>query len=139
MPEDEVFFVGQKAFIEHEGKVLVLTDMNGWMDFPGGKIQKGERDLTESLKREVREEVGLEIEVGEPFVAWFNFFDPPHRLAGKQIHIVGYRCRLLRGEIALSDEHTGHTWVTKSQLDTLEGSSRYKTFLKKYFDTTVTF
>lgn len=130
---DEIFFCGQKAFIERDGKVLVLADMNGWMDFPGGKIQKGEKDLALSLKREVLEEVGLEIEVGEPFISWINFYDPPHPLAGKQIFIVGYRCKYISGEVAITDEHTKHEWMTKEDQAKLEGKSRYIGFLKKYF------
>lgn len=137
MNEDEIFFVGQKAFIERDGAVLVLTDMNGWMDFPGGKMQKGEKDLAESLKREVREEVGLEIEVGEPFITWINFYNAPHRLAGKQIFIVGYRCKYISGEIAISDEHTKHEWTTVSDLEKMETNSRYKGFLQKYFASSV--
>ncbi len=54
------------------GQVLIsqrsLDDMLGGLwEFPGGKQQDGE-SLQECLKREIREELDIEIEVGEPLV-----------------------------------------------------------------------
>ena len=45
MSQDQLFFVGQKAFIVRDGKVLVLFNPEGKIDFPGGKIQEGEEDF----------------------------------------------------------------------------------------------
>ncbi len=67
MVEDQLLYVGQKAFIEKGGEVLILMDHDLGLDFPGGKIQEGEIDFTKSLKREVREETKLEIEKGDAF------------------------------------------------------------------------
>lgn len=74
MNDDRLFYVGQKAFIEKDGKILVLNDPAEGLDFPGGKIQVGEINFTEALKREVGEETNLEIEVGNPFTTWYNKF-----------------------------------------------------------------
>ncbi|MGH3278333.1 MAG: NUDIX domain-containing protein [Trebonia sp.] len=38
-------------------------------EVPGGRLEAGE-DLAEHLRREVREEVGLEIEIGPPLAMW---------------------------------------------------------------------
>ncbi len=61
-------FVGMKAIIVHEGKVLILREAEydegtntGKWDVPGGRINP-EEPFLEGLKREVREESGLEIE-----------------------------------------------------------------------------
>ncbi|MFZ0885339.1 MAG: NUDIX domain-containing protein [Candidatus Acidiferrales bacterium] len=54
--------------IESEGKILVCQRRRGdtfelmW-EFPGGKLQEGET-LAEGLARELREELGVEAEVG---------------------------------------------------------------------------
>ena len=59
MKDDALFCVDQKAFIEKDGKVLVLHDPIEGLDFPGGKIQEGEAkdgnasSLIRALKREV--------------------------------------------------------------------------------------
>ena len=37
MAEDKLFYIGQKAFIEKGGKVLVLFDPGLGLDFPGGR------------------------------------------------------------------------------------------------------
>ena len=84
MKEDALFYIGQKAFIEKDGSILVLKNLNEGLDFPGGKIQIGELDLPEALRREVREETSLEIEVGEPFVVWHVEYPNQHRNAGKK-------------------------------------------------------
>ena len=134
MNEDEIFFVGQKAFIEKDGKVLVLRRSDGGrLDLPGGKIQTDETDFVKSLKREVMEETGLEIEVGEPFITWYNNFPEGHRNAGKKIFLVGYKCQYKSGEIALSEEHASYQWVNKNNYDELKDTSKNFVALEKFF------
>lgn len=68
-------FFAQKAFIVAGQSVLFVRkssdDPNqpGLWEVPGGRMQYGE-DLDEHLRREVFEEVGLEIKPGEPFHLW---------------------------------------------------------------------
>jgi 8-oxo-dGTP diphosphatase len=59
--------VGALCLIEHEGRLLMLSQRHrsGWT-FPGGLINRGE-DATTAVIREVEEETGLRIEVGLPF------------------------------------------------------------------------
>jgi 8-oxo-dGTP diphosphatase len=134
MNEDAVFFVGQKAFIEKDGEVLVLSRANGgWLDLPGGKIQEGETDLGESLIREVREETSLEIEIGEPFITRHSVFPEGHHNAGKKIFLVSYKCKYKSGEVTLSEEHSSYQWVNKESYKTLKNSSKNFVALEKYF------
>jgi mutator protein MutT len=66
------------AVIMHQGKVLLVTIRSaGKYDFPGGGIEVGET-IEEALKREVREETGLEIEVEKflHFEEGFFYYDP---------------------------------------------------------------
>lgn len=139
MQEDALMCVGQKAFIEKDGKVLVLSDPTEGLDFPGGKIQVGEgRDgdassLTESLKREVREETSLEIEVGDPFAVLYHVFPQTSRNAGKSVYLVAFRCKYVSGEIVLSDEHSGFRWVGVDDYSEVDDGSDFFDVLKKYF------
>jgi 8-oxo-dGTP diphosphatase len=134
MKEDALFFVGQKAFIQKGDQVLVLHDPIEGLDFPGGKIQEDENDVVESLKREVGEETGLEIEVDGPFCAWVNEFPPSHRLAGKKVYLVGYRCKYVGGDINLSHEHDQFKWVTKENYLEVQEDTTFFDALKKYFN-----
>ncbi len=133
MAEDKQFYVGQKAFIEKDGEVLVLFEnTEAKLDYPGGKIQEGELDFAEALKREVREETSLEIEVGDPFATWY-YEITQGRSAGKKIFLVAYRCRYISGEVKLSDEHTDFRWVNKNNFMEIDTGGKYFAVLKKYF------
>jgi ADP-ribose pyrophosphatase YjhB (NUDIX family) len=63
------FTVGAICAIEHEGRLLLLRQSyRARWGLPGGLLQRGE-PATSAAVREVREEVGLDIElVGEPTV-----------------------------------------------------------------------
>ena len=133
MKEDAVFYVGQKAFIEKDGSILVLKNLNGGLDFPGGKIQIGELDLPEALRREVREETSFEIEIGEPFVTWYNEFPEHHRNAGKKVFFVGYRCKYKSGDVTLSHEHNSYRWVNRNDYHKVDDKSKFFDALEQYF------
>lgn len=135
MNEDKLFYVGQKAFIDKDGEVLVLIDPVYGLDFPGGKIQEGENNLIESLRREVREETNLEIEVRDPFFAWhFTFpFHLEHRNSGKTVYLVGFKCRYISGEFRISNEHEEFMWINKNNYKKLDDGSDYFKALEKYF------
>jgi len=123
----KLFQVGQKAFIEKDGEVLVVYFENGWLDLPGGRIDEGETDIIAALRREVREETSLEIEIGSPFVTWLS--------RGKAVYLVGYRCRYVSGDVRLSEEHASYRWVnatTYRELDD-QDSEPFRA-LQRYFE-----
>ena len=100
--------VRKAVLINDEDKILILrsSDKNekhaGEWDLPGGHIHEGEDDI-DGLKREVKEETGLDI------------------ASPKMILDDGrkkfYKTRQYSGTIELSDEHTDHKWVTIEDLD----------------------
>ena len=128
------YWVGQKAFIERDGKVLVVIDPDEGLDFPGGRIDKGEEDLEASLKREVHEESGLEIEVGHPFSAWHNIFPKGHKYEGQRVYLIGFRCTYISGEVTLSEEHNAYRWVSRDDFHEVNDGTEYFQYLKKYFE-----
>lgn len=65
----------------------------------------------EALVREVREETGLEIEVGEPFNAWTM------RAPGRRILGVDFVCRWRSGDVRLSHEHESFAWLTLEEVE----------------------
>ena len=133
MNEDAVFYVGQKALIRKGDEILVLTDKKGEVHYPGGKIQNGESDLVNSLKREVKEETGLEIKVGEPFTTLLYTFSDSHRLAGKRLFLVAYKREYISGDVKVSHEHNDFSWVTKENFMNMNDNTETFGILKKYF------
>ena len=105
------------CYLEKDGAYLMLhrvkkkNDVNHdkWVGV-GGKFEPGEDALTCAL-REVREETGLEIEVGEPFDAWTL------RAPGRRILGVDFVCRWCSGDVRLSHEHESFAWLTLEEVE----------------------
>lgn len=101
------------ALIYKDNGEILLTKSSKWGDLwqiPGGKIELGETS-EEALKREIREETGLEIDNLE-----FNDFQDCvfPKLFEKKVHFVfiDYKARLAGGEIREKNrEMTEHIWI----------------------------
>ncbi len=100
--------------IWHNGKVLIaqrpVDDMLGGLwEFPGGKLQTGET-LPQCLQREIREELGFEIEVGELLTVI------QHAYTHFRITLHVFCCRYAAGE-PRALEVADWSWVTLGELD----------------------
>jgi len=132
MNEDQQFYIGQKAFIERADKLLILHDNIVGLDFPGGKIQVGETNLKDSLRREVKEETRLEIEVGKLFITWTKEM-VTEKYKGKKLLLIGYKCKHISGEVSISHEHKDFRWVDKNTYKGENKNQEYFRYLENYF------
>ncbi len=128
-------FIGAKALISHEGKVLVLREATydegtneGKWDIPGGRIE-AEEPILEGLSREIHEETGLNVEVGE-VVGVFETFPT---IKGEACHIVRifYTAQSTSSEVRLSGDHDQYEWIDPSNLDDREYVSSLRELLGK--------
>ena len=99
------------AALLRDGRVLASRRtepprLAGLWEFPGGKVEPGEADA-EALVRELREELRVEVEVGERLGG--------DLLIGETAVLRVYLCRLLSGEPALVD-HDEHRWLGADDL-----------------------
>jgi len=83
--------------------------LGGLWEFPGGKVQEGE-DLPACLRREICEELGAEIEVGEPLGVY------RHAFTHFRITLHAFRCTLIRNE-PRPIEHADIRWVKPEEME----------------------
>jgi 8-oxo-dGTP diphosphatase len=116
-PERPVVGVG--GVVVQDGRALIVKRAHeprkGEWSLPGGTVELGET-LVEALRRELREETGLEVDVGEVV----EVFDRVHRLEGRiQYHfvIVDYVCYPAGGVLAAGDDAADVAWVSADEID----------------------
>ena len=83
------------AIIQQEERYLLTrrkpgSDLGGLWEFPGGKKESGET-LEGCLRREIKEEVGVEI--SEPQL----FHSLRHQYPGKEVEVHFFTCSILQG------------------------------------------
>lgn len=111
--------VAGAGIVENDrGEILLVKSFHaGWV-FPGGQVEIGE-NITDAVRREVMEEAGVEIEVGELFCISSN--------TGKRIDIDGvteiptkvmldFLCKAKGGEPRASDENSESGFFPKSRV-----------------------
>jgi 8-oxo-dGTP diphosphatase len=99
-----------------DGRVLVVQRKPDarrgllW-EFPGGKVEHGESPR-QCLKRELREELGIEAEPAERFEIVY------HSYQDERILLLSYLCHSVQGEPQAVDCHRIR-WVTDDELQDL--------------------
>ena len=116
--------VGVGALIEKSDKVLIVQRSRSdrynkcaW-ELPGGKIEFGE-SIIDALRREVKEEVNLEIDVLFPLTV-------SSRLRyNKHVIVIIFLCSYKSGWVKLSNEHSSFKWVNPEEILKIEKTSPF--------------
>ena len=90
-----------------DGKVVVLENARGEWEFPGGQVEEGEA-ITEALKREIEEETGVLVEVGQLVGVYSRICNPP-------IVNFTFLCKWVSGELRASEESMQVIWESRGK------------------------
>lgn len=106
------------AAILRDGKILCARrpegkNLAGKWEFPGGKLEPGE-DHREALAREIREELGCEVEVGDQICTTQNDYE------FGVVELVTFWCTLKPGEEPKRIEHAGLRWMDPEDMPSLD-------------------
>ena len=102
-------------------KVLVLKRQKnekffaGKWHFPGGKVERGESFL-EALKREVKEEAGLEIYDEIRHIRDFHFI----RKDGNHVVGITFEVTAKPGRIILNQDNDEYRWISPEEIHNLD-------------------
>lgn len=115
------------AIIVHEGKILGTQrgygDFAGGWEFPGGKVESGELP-EDAVRRELKEELDLDVKVGELFdIVEYDY--PTFHLS-----MQCFLCTMGNREIVLK-EHADARWLDRDTVDEVEWLPADEGLIKK--------
>ena len=104
------------AIVEDHGRYFVTrrlkgAHLEGLWEFPGGKIEPGE-SLADGLRRELKEELGTDVEVGE------EVFTVTHHYPDRSVELHFLACAFLNAPVPLLGQDM--RWVPREELRSLE-------------------
>ncbi|HEX7042740.1 MAG TPA: NUDIX hydrolase [Patescibacteria group bacterium] len=113
------------AIFNDSGEILMVKRsmqddfLPGFWEMPGGGTDFGEHPVI-ALKRELKEEVGLDVEVKKPFFVNDYYMDTIDSARGEnKIHRVEifFHCFLknINQAVTLSHEHSEYKWIGKDE------------------------
>ncbi|GIU74313.1 MAG: NUDIX hydrolase [Bryobacteraceae bacterium] len=110
-----VLFDGPRVLLIERGQ----EPLKGWWTLPGGLVEAGER-LDQALRREVREETGLEVEPLTVAAIFERIIKDQHGRAEYHYVIIDYLCRSCGGRLQWGSDVADARWVELDQLAALQ-------------------
>jgi mutator protein MutT len=116
-------FVSVGALVIDNGRALLIRrgkePLKGEWSVPGGAVEIGET-LASAVKRELREETGLEAEVGDVIGVFDRIY--PDATGRTEYHyvLVDFLCRRTGGEARPAGDVDAAEWLSRAEIEALE-------------------
>jgi len=129
MSKEPLHVIAVTCVIERNGKFLVVQRQPGegeyegkWV-FPGGKVEDNENPI-ETLFREIKEEVGIEIGHKIGMIRMYKF----RRKTGENTVGIVFVGKYLKGKVVLDNDLSSYRWVILEEfmkMNVIEGSDTH--------------
>lgn len=122
---------------ENDEILMVKSHNAGWV-FPGGQVEVGE-NVIDGVKREIMEETGIEVEVGELFCVSSNTCKYPGYNGVKEVPtkiILDFVCKAKGGTPRPSEENSESMYILKEQVLEMIKSPAYIARFQAYLEYT---
>jgi ADP-ribose pyrophosphatase YjhB (NUDIX family) len=128
--------VGVGGVVVHRGRVLLVRrrcePLKGEWSVPGGLLELGE-ELTAGVRRELKEETGLEVEPLEVLAVFDRIFREGLRVRYHYV-IVDYACRWKRGRLRPASDVLAARWVRREDLPQFHLNQKATSVILQAFD-----
>lgn len=144
-PDDRQYperpFVGVGALIfkvQSSGPCVLLVErgtepLKGWWSLPGGVLETGER-LADGVRREAREETGLDVDPYELFEVFERILPDAEGRTEFHYVLIDYLCRPTGGELAAASDASGAVWIARGDLPRYRITDGTLAVIEKAFD-----
>ena len=128
--------VGVGGVVIDRGRALLIRrgsePLKGEWSIPGGMVELGE-ELAEGVKRELKEETGLDVEPIECILVFDRIMKEGERVKYHYV-IADYLCRRKRGRLRPASDVTDARWVRREALPQYHLTDMATTVILKAFD-----
>ena len=128
--------VGVGGVVIADGKVLLVRrasePLRGQWSLPGGVVELGET-LKEGVRRELREETGLEVSIVEMVEAFERIVRDAVGRVRYHFVLIDYLCEPVTGEACAGSDVLDVAWVTRDSLARFELTPKATSVIEKAF------
>src|SRR5215469_5309226 len=129
--------VGVGALIFDNGRILMAQrgkePLKGWWSLPGGALECGEL-LADAVRREVREETGLDIEPLRVFEIFERIMRDSAGAPEYHYVLIDYVCRVTGGDLCAGDDVCRVEWKERGALANLQITEGTLGVIERAFD-----